>query len=54
MEIYATTAPMLLLLMTVGGALLLGVSLAIGSILTRRQREDPVAQGYRDAGTREL
>jgi len=53
MDVLVSTAPMLLSLITIGGAALLGVGLAIGLALTRRRREDPVARWHTDAGTRE-
>jgi len=42
------------LIMTVGGAVLLGVGLAYGLISTRQRRENPVAQRLTDAATREV
>jgi hypothetical protein len=46
--------PALWLLMTLGGAALLGLALAYGLITTRRRRENPVAQRMTEAGTREV
>ena|SRR5438874_6611468 len=48
------TGPAFWLIMTVGGAVLLGVALAYGLISTRKRRENPVAQRLTDAATREL
>ena len=41
-------------ILTVGGAVLLGVGLAYGLISTRQRRENPVAQRLTDAATREV
>jgi Flp pilus assembly protein TadB len=41
-------------IMTVGGAVLLGVALAYGLISTRKRRENPLAQRLTDAATREI
>jgi Flp pilus assembly protein TadB len=46
--------PTLWLVMTLGGAALLGLALAYGMLSTRRRRENPVAQRLTDAGTREV
>ena len=46
--------PAFWLIMTVGGAILLGVALAYGLISTRKRRENPVAQRLTDGATREL
>jgi hypothetical protein len=43
--------PALWLVMTLGGAALLGLALAYGVITTRRRRESPAAQRATDAGT---
>jgi hypothetical protein len=48
------TGPAFWLIMTVGGAVLLGVALTYGLISTRRRRDNPVAQRLTDAATREL
>ena len=49
-----STGPAFWLIMTVGGAVLLGLALTYGLISTRRRRENPVAQRLTDAATREL
>jgi hypothetical protein len=46
--------PVLWLLMTLGGAVLLGLALGYGVISTRRRRNNPVAQRLTEAGTREV
>jgi hypothetical protein len=46
--------PVLWLLMTVGGAGLLGLALAYGLVSTRRRRENPVAQRLTEIGTRDV
>jgi hypothetical protein len=48
------TGPAFWLIMTVGGAVLLGIALTYGLISTRRRRDNPVAQRLTDAATREL
>jgi hypothetical protein len=48
------TGPAFWLIMTVGGAVLLGLALTYGLISTRRRRDNPVAQRLTDAATREL
>src|SRR5262245_15340946 len=47
-------APVLWLLITAGGAALLGIVLLIGLVTTRRRRENPVAQRLTNAATREM
>jgi hypothetical protein len=49
-----STGPAFWLIMTIGGAVLLGVALTYGLISTRKRRENPVAQRLTDAATREL
>jgi hypothetical protein len=49
-----STGPAFWLIMTVGGAVLLGVALTYGLISTRKRRENPVAQRLTDAATREV
>jgi len=49
-----SVAPVLWLLITAGGAALLGVVLMIGLVTTRRRRENPVAQRLTEAATREM
>jgi hypothetical protein len=51
---FMSTGPTFWLIMTVGGAVLLGVALAYGLISTRKRRENPVAQRLTDAATREV
>ncbi len=46
--------PVFWFIMTVGGAVLLGVALAYGLISTRKRRENPLAQRLTDAASREL
>jgi hypothetical protein len=46
--------PALWLVMTLGGAALLGLAMAYGVISTRRRRDNPVAQRATDAGTRDI
>ncbi len=46
--------PTLWFIMTLGGAVLLGVALAYGMVSTRRRRENPVAQRLTNAATREV
>jgi anti-sigma-K factor RskA len=48
------TAPWLWLIITVGGAAVLGAALAYGLISTRKRRENPVAQRLTDAATKEV
>jgi Flp pilus assembly protein TadB len=48
------TGPVFWLIMTVGGAVLLGVAMAYALISTRSRRDNPVAQRLTDAATREL
>src|SRR4051812_49128464 len=54
MEISANIGPALWLLMTAGGAALLGVALAFSLISTRRRRDNPIAQRLTSTATREL
>ena len=49
-----STGPAFWLIMTVAGAILLGIALAYGLISTRKRRENPLAQRLTDAATREL
>jgi Flp pilus assembly protein TadB len=49
-----SVGPTLWLIMTVGGAALLGLALAYSVISTRRRRESTVAQRATEAGTREV
>ena len=46
--------PVFWFIMTVGGAVLLGLALAYGLISTRKRRENPLAQRLTDAASREL
>jgi Flp pilus assembly protein TadB len=46
--------PVFWIIMTVGGALLLGLGLAYGLAVTRKRRENPVAQRLTDEATRQL
>lgn len=46
--------PALWLVMTLGGAALLGVAIAYGVISTRRRRESTLAQRVTEAGTRDV
>jgi hypothetical protein len=48
------TGPAFWFIMTVGGAVLLGVALTYGLISRRGRRKDPVARRLTEAGTREL
>jgi Flp pilus assembly protein TadB len=49
-----STGPAFWLIMTVAGAILLGIALAYGLISTRKRRENPLAQRLTNAATREL
>jgi hypothetical protein len=49
-----SVSPVLFLIMTVGGAVFIGLALAYGLISTRKRRENPLAQRLTDAATREL
>ena len=48
------TVPALWLIMTAGGALVLGAAIAYGMRSTQRRRQDPAAQARTDRATRDL
>jgi Flp pilus assembly protein TadB len=54
MEVSMSIGAALWFIMTLGGAVLLGVALAYGLMYTRKRRENPVAQRLTNAATREL